>query len=125
MSLENEIFAIASRIHVGLRRKKNRIIDIEYLMQSPQYGQEVIRLARASADSDLNEMATKLEAYLFSARGLFPKKPTTENQLAPTRASAAPAIGQRLLQSLAEKNEMRHADALAANSEAQYVFSLR
>jgi hypothetical protein len=64
MMLESEKFAIAAHLHVVLRRVHGRVTDVEWMLKSPEYAREVIRVARGETHPDLLKLADKLEAVL-------------------------------------------------------------
>lgn len=65
---ESDKLAIAAHLHVALRRHVGRVTDVEWMIRSPEYAREVIRVARAGpAHPDLIERAARLEAALFPA----------------------------------------------------------
>lgn len=59
--LESEKFAIAAHLHVLLRRTNGRVTDVEWMIKSPEYAHEIIRVARTEAHPDLHKLADKLE----------------------------------------------------------------
>ncbi len=61
---DNDKFAIAARLYVQLRRKGNRAIDTVWMVQSNEYAREVLRIARAQADTDLQQLANHFEALM-------------------------------------------------------------
>lgn len=67
--LESEKFAIAAHLHVLLRRVHGRVTDVEWMIRSPEYAREVIRVARGESHDDLRRLADKLEVAL----GLAPR----------------------------------------------------
>jgi hypothetical protein len=62
--LESEKFAIAAHLHVLLRRTNGRVTDVEWMIRSPEYAREVIRVARGETHADLHKLADKLEAAI-------------------------------------------------------------
>ncbi|MEY4765216.1 MAG: hypothetical protein RI907_1889 [Pseudomonadota bacterium] len=66
--LESEKFAIAAHLHVLLRRVNGRVTDVEWMIRSPEYAREVIRVARTEEHADLRKLADKLEAALQVGR---------------------------------------------------------
>ena len=69
MMTESDKFAIAARLYVLLRRKVNRSIDTMWMVQSNEYAREILRIARAQADADLQELANHFEALLTGTAG--------------------------------------------------------
>lgn len=63
--LESEKFAIAAHLHVVMRRVHGRVTDVEWMLKSPEYAREVIRVARGETHADLLRLADKLEAALL------------------------------------------------------------
>lgn len=61
---DNEKFAIAARLYVQLRRKVNRSIDTVWMVHSNEYAREILRIARAEADADLQQLANHFEALM-------------------------------------------------------------
>lgn len=63
---DSEKLAIAAHLHVLLRRKTGRVTDVEWLIRSPEYAQEIIRIALAEADPpELSDWALKLQIAIF------------------------------------------------------------
>ena len=87
--LESDKFAVAAHMHVVLRRKCGRVTDVEWMMKSPDYALEIIRVARAENEPDLQAMADKLEAALFPA-GIKPMRPMPEVRPQQVGAQLAP-----------------------------------
>ncbi|MDO9003787.1 MAG: hypothetical protein Q7V20_10075 [Aquabacterium sp.] len=75
--LESEKFAIAAHLHVHLRRINGRVTDVEWMVKSPDYAREIIRVARTETHPDLLRLADKLEA------ALQPPMPTPRVQAVP------------------------------------------
>lgn len=63
--LDSEKFAIAAHLHVVLRRVNGRVTDVEWLIHSPEYAREVIRVARTEDHPELLRLADKLEAAVL------------------------------------------------------------
>jgi hypothetical protein len=59
--------AVASRLHVLLRRRINRITDIVWMTANAEYAREVLRLARAERDEELEALVMRYEALVPSA----------------------------------------------------------
>lgn len=65
--LDSEKLAIAAHLHVVMRRKVGRVTDVEWIVKSPEYAREVIRVARLDpTHAELVEWGDKLEAALFT-----------------------------------------------------------
>lgn len=79
--LESEKFAIAAHLHVVLRRVNGRVTDVEWMIRSPEYAHEVIRVARTEDHPELLRLAEKLES------ALVPPVPAPK----PERRAAPPA----------------------------------
>lgn len=66
--LESEKLAIAAHLHVVMRRKIGRVTDVEWMVRSPEYAREIIRVAHAEAQhEDLIDWANRLQDALFPA----------------------------------------------------------
>lgn len=85
--LESEKFAIAAHLHVLLRRVNGRVTDVEWMIRSPEYAREVIRVARTEEHPELLRLADKLES------AVLPPEPVPKEMrpLTPTPAHVEPA----------------------------------
>lgn len=86
--LENEKFAIAAHLHVLLRRKVGRVTDVEWMVKNHDYGIEVVRIARAEKQPELDEWANKLESVLLGLRPVA--RPVMPVAAAPAAAPLRP-----------------------------------
>jgi hypothetical protein len=74
--LESEKLAIAAHLHVAMRRKIGRVTDVEWMLRSPEYAREIIRIALSEPQyPELQEWAARLAEALFPANS--EKQPTT------------------------------------------------
>ena len=95
-SLENQAFALMSRMHVILRRQSGRVTDIEYMRIDPGYCRYLLKMASLSTSTDLQEIGLKLQEIFFGDEGLFvrkePKAPLLSRltDIEPTAPPAAP-----------------------------------
>jgi hypothetical protein len=68
----SEIFALAARLHVLLRRKNGRVTDTEWLASNTEYAAEIVRFslecAQKEGHADLAELAGKLAEAMLPAR---------------------------------------------------------
>ena len=71
-ALENQAFALMSRLHVLMRREQGRVTDIEYMRVDPGYCRYVLALAKSSAGEDALGLCARLEEIYFGPGGLFP-----------------------------------------------------
>lgn len=92
--LESEKFAIAAHLHVLLRRTNGRVTDVEWMIRSPEYAREVIRVARTEAHPDLLKLADKLEAAIVPPLPQSPQLPLVSRREPPSKASV-PAVIDR------------------------------
>ena len=95
-AIENQAFALMSRLHVTLRREQNRVTDIEYMRQDPAYCRHVLGLAGKIDNEDVRGVCTRLEEIYFGPEGLFPPPPPAppKPQSPPLRHTARPrALG--------------------------------
>ncbi len=68
---DTEILAVASRLHVLLRRHANRITDIVWMVANAEYAREVLRIVRAANDAEMTALADRFVA-LMPAAGQLP-----------------------------------------------------
>ena len=74
--LDSEKMAIAAHLHVLLRRVHGRVTDVEWMIKSPDYAREVVRVARAEPHDDLHRLAARLEdALQLKTPALAPRGP--------------------------------------------------
>lgn len=73
---QTALMAVASRLHVFLRRKTNRITDIVWMTANADYAREVLRLVRAEGDPEMNTLAARFEELMPAAgSGPAPAEP--------------------------------------------------
>lgn len=90
--LESEKLAIAAHLHVAMRRKIGRVIDVEWVVRNDDYAREVIRVALAEPDHpELQDWARRLQAALSVAVA-----PARQLPIAPPPAAPAPRYVGRL-----------------------------
>ncbi len=85
---QSEVMAVASRLHVMLRRKANRITDIVWMISNMEYAREVLRLARAERDDEMNALAARFEQLVPAAA---PDRAGDEEKARAKEAGAKPA----------------------------------
>ena len=95
----SEKLAIAAHLHVLLRRKTGRVTDTEWMASNAAYASEIVRFARASAETDghadLVVWADKLELAMagppakVSAAGHF-FEPAVNLKNVPAPSAGAP-----------------------------------
>ena len=108
MESDSVIYGLLGRIHLLMRRVCNRITDVEYMRINKDYAREIVRLAAASGNGELVDLAGRLRL----AMELDQPDPGKS-------AEAAPAAGRGLLERL------RTPRAEAASPDDRYVRSLR
>lgn len=59
--------AVASRLHMFLRRKSNRLTDVVWMVADPGYAREVLRLVRAEGDAEMDAVAARFEELMPAA----------------------------------------------------------
>jgi hypothetical protein len=57
--------ALAAHLYITLRRKLNRVIDVEWLVRNEDYAREVITLARKPGLEELASHVNRLEELVF------------------------------------------------------------
>lgn len=92
--LESEKFAIAAHLHVVLRRVNGRVTDVEWMIKSPEYAREIIRVARTETHPDLHKLADKLETALQPPAAPVPRaakapQPTAQPAFAASEPGAS------------------------------------
>lgn len=111
--LDSEKLAIAAHLHVIMRRKVGRVTDVEWMVKSPDYAREIIRVAMADpAHADLIDWAQRLRAALFPAP--VAAKPAKEPGASSSFGGSASGFGESRLER-----------ALNAAPAPRYIGSLR
>ena len=67
--------AIAAHLYITLRRKINRVIDVEWLVRNDDYATEIIALARRPGLEDLASYINRLEELVFGKLIAAPAEP--------------------------------------------------
>ena len=90
--MDSEKLAIAAHLHVVMRRVTGRATDVEWLIRSPDYAREIIRVALAEQDRhELHHWANRLQHALFGAPPSRAAEPgNTVLSAAPTPVPAPP-----------------------------------
>jgi hypothetical protein len=57
--------AIAAHLYITLRRKLNRVIDVEWLVRNEDYAREVIGMARQPGLEEVAHYADRMEELIF------------------------------------------------------------
>jgi hypothetical protein len=60
--------AIAAHLYIALRRKINRVIDVEWLVRNEDYAREVIAIARKPGLEELASHINRLEELVFGPK---------------------------------------------------------
>lgn len=55
-------FAAATQLFMKLRRSVGRTIDVVWMLKDPAYAQEILRLARAVKDSEIDHLVERFES---------------------------------------------------------------
>jgi len=64
LTVNNEIFSVATLIYTRLRRVSVRVIDVMYLVENSDYARAVLQLALATHDEELCRYALRLNSIL-------------------------------------------------------------
>lgn len=63
--ITTEKMSVAALLSVNLRRKANRTIDVQWLLDNEEYAYEIFKFTRAQGFDDLTEYANHLEILMF------------------------------------------------------------
>ncbi len=110
LAIELEKFALATRLHVLLRRKTGRVTDVEWMMSDPAYAAEVTRLGRATGDAELADLAGKWATACAEERPAPAQRQSPRGPRAHEAAASLLALGH---------------DGRAQAVQGQYVGRLR
>jgi hypothetical protein len=64
MDSDSHIYGLLGRIHVLMRRALNRITDVEYMRINADYAREIVRIAEAVGNAEMNELCAKLRVAM-------------------------------------------------------------
>lgn len=67
-----EVFAVATRLYVRLRRNAGPGVDVARLTSNRAYAREVLTLAQSLSDPEVLKLAARFEQLLFGAGGAPP-----------------------------------------------------
>ncbi|HYG31650.1 MAG TPA: hypothetical protein VD810_01565 [Methylophilaceae bacterium] len=67
--------AIAAHLYIALRRKINRVIDVEWLIRNEDYAREIITLGRRPGLEELSAHINRLEELVFGKPVVVPVEP--------------------------------------------------
>jgi hypothetical protein len=78
---ESAKLAIAGLISVTLRRKLNRVIDVEWMLNNDDYAREVMRIARKQDMPELTQYADRIEELIFGNAYSVPSAPIVQDMM--------------------------------------------
>lgn len=64
---DTEIFAVATRLYVRLRRNGGPAVDVARLTSNRTYAREILTLALSLSDPEVLKLATRFEQLVFGA----------------------------------------------------------
>lgn len=67
--------AIAAHLYIAMRRKFNRVIDVEWLARNEDYAREIIALAKRPGLEELALHVDRLEELVFGKPVAVPVEP--------------------------------------------------
>jgi len=67
--------AIAAHLYIALRRKINRVVDVEWLVRNEDYAREIITLGRRPGLEELTSHVNRLEELVFGKPLIAPVEP--------------------------------------------------
>lgn len=67
--------AIAAHLYIAMRRKFNRVIDVEWLARNEDYAREIIALAKRPGLEELAPHVDRLEELVFGKPVAAPVEP--------------------------------------------------
>ena len=93
MTEGERLSAVATHLYVRLRRDGGRVIDVLWLLRNQDYAREVVRLARAIPDAEVERLADRFEELMFGIVKA-PRQPLPVPAPVPARAEESPAQTQ-------------------------------
>jgi hypothetical protein len=64
----SETLALATRLFVRLRHNAGRTTDVIWMTQNVDYAREVLKIARAHPDIELQKLAERFDELIFGAK---------------------------------------------------------
>lgn len=96
MSDNTALMAVASRLHLFLRRKSNRLTDVVWMTVNADYAREVLRLVRAESEAEMSALASRFEELMPSAGPVG----ITRDESPPREGDAEPRPGRDYIRTL-------------------------
>jgi hypothetical protein len=93
---ESEALLLATRLYVRMRAGGGRVIDAVWMTQNVEYAREVLRMAHAHADGEVQRLAARFEEVVFGAAGAS-RAMSTATPAAPRTASAPAATPNKYI----------------------------
>ena len=87
--LQREKFAVAAHLYTRLRRSSGRAIDVMWMIRDERYAREVLEMARASPDAQVQHYALRYTELLAGIRTRV-ETPATPPAMPALRAATAP-----------------------------------
>jgi hypothetical protein len=76
---ESEKLSVAGLISIALRRKLNRVIDVEWMLHNEDYAREVMRIARKQDMTELTHYAERMEELIFGKAAAVQSVPIAQD----------------------------------------------
>jgi len=70
--------ALAAHLYIAMRRKFNRVIDVEWLARNEDYAREIITLAKRPGLEDLAPHISRLEELVFGKSAAVDAEPVAK-----------------------------------------------
>lgn len=67
---QTALLAVASRLHLFLRRKSNRLTDIVWMTTNADYAREVLRLVRLEGDAEMDGLSARFVELMPAAAAI-------------------------------------------------------
>jgi hypothetical protein len=88
---ESEKLSIAAHLYVTLRRKFDRVIDVEWMLQNGDYAREVIKIVRKSGMEESAYYANRMDELIFG----MPIQPSPVPTVQTLARTAPPPLEER------------------------------
>lgn len=64
VAVDNDQFALETRLMVYVRRNTGRIVDLQHFRKNPIYAEEMLTLAENTGDADIRRIVTTLRSMI-------------------------------------------------------------
>ena len=118
LTVNNEIFSVATLIYTRLRRVSGRVIDVMYLVENSDYARAVLQLALATHDDELCRYAVRLNSILGDLMD-------ADAEITPQQTAAQQLVAVENMENIDDLTEPTAEEIYQAQVSHHYIGALR